>query len=589
MACMVRSAIRPLLVLALMLGLLGAEAAHAQSPRVLVVVGAEPGRERAAERLVVRLGGRVGDRLAIVDGFTARVPAGAIRRLRRSAAVRSVARDVRLTLSSADPVDLDVEAPSGDAGSGAQDEDPAPPAIDPPPDEIPTDVPADQAAREAIADAAQDAAAGSTLEPDPVAGGEDAVPAGQDAVIDPVAPVEPAADDGPTRARASSDLIRAAAGVPEGLTGAGVDVALIDSGVLGVPALDGPGKLVRGPDFSEDAFDPDLRGLDTFGHGTHMAGVITAADPETGYQGVAPGARLVSVKVAGADGITSLVRVLMALDWVRRNRNADGLRIRVLNLSLGVDSRRSYVREPLAYAAEQLWRRGVTVVAAAGNQADGTGRLDLPAADPFLIAVAASDTQHSADAADDTIADFSSRDAVRPPDFAAPGTAVVSLRVPGSTLDEEFPAARVGDHFFRGSGTSQAAAVTSGLVALLLEARPELTPDQVKALLRGGAVDLAEDVSADGAGRVDLTRTLALATPSPTEAAQPFQPAVLDLYALWSDLRAESHGTAPAVGTGENGWTGRRWSGRRWSGRRWSGRRWSGSDWSGSGSGADGS
>ena len=68
----------------------------------------------------------------------------------------------------------------------------------------------------------------------------------------------------------------------------------------------------------------------------------------------------------------------MALDWVRRNRNEDGLKIRVLNLSLGVDAQRSYVAEPLAYAAEALWHRGVAVVAAAGNQADGTGRLDLP-------------------------------------------------------------------------------------------------------------------------------------------------------------------------------------------------------------------
>ena len=318
-----------------------------------------------------------------------------------------------------------------------------------------------------------------------------------------------------------------------------------------------------------------------------MAGVIAASDPETGYQGVAPGARLVSVKVAGADGITSLVRVLMALDWVRRNRNADGLHIRVLNLSLGVDARRTYVREPLAYAAEQLWNRGVTVVAAAGNQADGTGRLDLPAADPFLIAVAATDTGHTADPADDTIAAFSSRDAVRPPDFAAPGTSVVSLRVPGSTLDEEFPAARVGESFFRGSGTSQAAAVVSGLAALLLEARPDLTPDQVKALLRAGAVDLAEDAAADGAGRVDLARTLAVETPSVAASAQPFEPAVLDLRALWDELRDEAAGNGSVVGTGENGWTGRRWSGRRWSGRSWSGRSWSGRSWSGSDWGGD--
>ena len=563
MAGMVRSAIRPILALALMLTLLGAEGAMAAEPdrRVLVVVGAEPGKARVAERLVERLGGDVQRRLAIVHGFTARVPAGSIERLRRSAAVRTVARDHTLHLSTSLPAEDDA------------------PRIDPPPEQIPTDASADEVAHEAIQDAAEDAAVGS-LEPDPVASGEDVAPAVQDAAVDPTAPVSPALEDGPSRAAESMDLIRSATGAEgSGLTGAGIDVALIDSGVLGVSALDGPGKLVRGPDFSEDAYDPDLRGLDAFGHGSHMAGVIAANDPETGYRGIAPGARIVSVKVAGADGVTSLVRVLMALDWVRRNRSSNGLNIRVLNLSFGVDYRRSYVRSPLAYAAEQLWNRGIAVVVAAGNQADGTGRLDMPAADPFLIAVGATDTQHTADPSDDGIADFSSRDALRPPDVVAPGTAVVSLRVPGSTLDAEFPAARVGDSFFRGSGTSQATAVVSGLVAQLLEARPNLKPNQVKALLKAGAVDLPADVSADGSGRVDLARTLALDTPSAEDAAQPFEPAVMDLRTLWEDLREESRGTAPGVGTGENGWTGRRWSGRSWSGRRWSGRSWSGSDW----------
>jgi serine protease AprX len=567
-----------------MLSLVGAEVAQAapERERVRVVVGVEPGKARAAERLVPRLGGDVGRRLPIVDGFTARVPASSIARLRRAASVRTVARDVALTLSTATPADFEADggSASGDSSeSAASADEPAAHPIDPPPAEIPTDEPADQVAREAIADAAEDAAAGSSLAPDPVASGEDSVGALQDAVADPVAPVEPAPDDGPARARASMDLIRASAGVHGGLTGAGVDVALIDSGVLGVAALDCPGKLVRGPDFSVDAYDPDLRGLDAFGHGSHMAGVIAGDDAETGYQGIAPGARLVSVKVAGADGVTSLVRVLMALDWVRRNRNSNGLHIRVLNLSFGVDARRSYVREPLAYAAEQLWNRGVTVVAAAGNKADGIGSLDLPAADPFLLAVGASDTQNTDGPDDDTVADFSSRDAVRPPDVVAPGTGVISLRVPGSTLDEEFPAARIGDRFFRGNGTSQAAAVVSGLVARLLQARPELTPDQVKALLKSGAVDLPADVSAAGAGRVDLARTLDM--PAPAAAAQPFQPAQLDLRALWTDLTDEAAGTAPAVGTGENGWTGRSWSGRSWSGRSWSGRSWSGRSWSG--------
>ena len=173
----------------------GAQAAPAQ--RVLVVVGAEPGKTRAAKRLVARLGGHVGQRLAIVDGFTARVPAGAIPRLRRAGAIRSVARDVRMTLSTATPAEDGADAGAGDgggapgptaaparrAGGG-----PGPPAIDPPPAEIPTDVPADEAAREVILDAAEDAAAGSSLEPEQVASGEDSVPAGQDAVVDPPRP-----------------------------------------------------------------------------------------------------------------------------------------------------------------------------------------------------------------------------------------------------------------------------------------------------------------------------------------------------------------------------------------------------------------
>ena len=121
------------------------------------------------------------------------------------------------------------------------------------------------------------------------------------------------------------------------------------------------------------------------------------------------------------------------------------------------------------------------------------------------------------------MADFSSRDANRPPDVVAPGTSVISMRVPGSTLDEEFPVARIGDDFFRGSGTSQATAVVSGLAALLLQARPELTPNQLKMLLRRGAVDLPDDVSADGSGRANLANSLALATPSDAEAAQPWQ------------------------------------------------------------------
>jgi subtilisin family serine protease len=397
-------------------------------------------------------------------------------------------------------------------------------------------------------------------------------------------------DPGAAAAAASTQVIRTATGLTgptaSRLDGAGVDVALIDSGAMPLGGLERPGALVRGPDLTPERHDPDLAQQDSFGHGTHLAGVIAGHDPLNGFQGVAPGVRVVSVKVADHDGMTSLARVLMALDWVRRHRNADGFNMRVLNMSLGLEQG-DYRRHVLTWAAEELWSEGIVVVAAAGNSDTGDG-LDLPAADPYVLAVAASDTRGTPDPADDGVADFSSRDRRRPPDLAAPGTQIVSLRVPGSTLDTEFPGARIGDGYFRGSGTSQAAAVTSGLAALLIGQRPELNPDQVKALLVGGAVDLPDPAESDGAGRVDLERSAAAPTPDAAAVAQTWPRAEID---KWTKRLIKKYGELGddeldqlwdrVIVAGEVLWNGRRWSGRRWSGRRWSGRRWSGMKWSG--------
>jgi serine protease AprX len=354
-----------------------------------------------------------------------------------------------------------------------------------------------------------------------------------------------------------------------GPDGRGVDVALVDSGVVPVGSLAQPGRVVYGPDFSSERRDRDLRNLDTFGHGTHLAGLIAGRDPITGFAGVAPGARLVSLKIAGADGETRLASVLAALDWIRRNHDAPGYNIRVVNLSLGVPGD-DYRSDVLAWAVEQLWQEGIAVVAAAGNNGAGARMLDMPADDPFVIAAGASDMRRTADPRDDRVADFSSRSSRwRSVDLVAPGTSVLSLRVPGSTLDLEFPGARVDNRYFRGSGTSQAAAVTSGIAARVLSARPDLSPDQLKAVLMAGAVDLPDPRSADGAGRIDLRRSLAVPTPSPEAAKQRFAPSVLDLERLRRELMGDDGDLGP----------GAQWSGRRWSGRRWSGRRWSGDSW----------
>jgi len=342
--------------------------------------------------------------------------------------------------------------------------------------------------------------------------------------------------------------------------GTGVDVALIDSGITPVEGLAAAGKVVNGPDFSDDADDPDLRNLDAFGHGTHLAGIVA---------GVAPGARLVNVKAANAEGITSLTRLLLAIDWTVRNRRANGLDVRVITLAVGADNDYGYQREPLAWAVEQAWQAGVVVVAAAGNDGNSGRGLDLPAADPFVLAVAGAETQGTGDPADDAVADWSSRgDGTRDPDVVAPGSSVISLRVAGSFIDEASSDGRIGETFQRGSGTSQAAAATAGAVALLLEGRPEWTPNQVKAALRETARPLAGDPRAVGRGGLDVA---AAAGAQPADRAQPFKRARLWGRALNRRHTRAIHRIQQILG--------RRWTGRRWTGVKWNGVKWSGVKW----------
>jgi serine protease AprX len=333
----------------------------------------------------------------------------------------------------------------------------------------------------------------------------------------------------------------------------------------------------------------------------------------------------VSVKVAAADGSTDVSQVIAGIDWVVQHRNDNGTNIRVLNLSFGTDGSQSYLTDPLTYAVENAWRHGIVVVVAAGN--DGpTAPLNDPAYDPFVIAVGASDHHATLGKGDDTVADFSSRGtAARRPDLAAPGRSITSLRDPGSYIDEMHPDAVVKDRFFRGSGSSQATAVTSGAVALLLQARPRLTPDQVKQLLVEGAAPLSNSgLAADrGIGRLNVATSASMLPLLATQAARPgtglgsldaARGTSIELYdddvllqgevdvmgrtwnaAQWAASTkagnawtggwwngSEWTGDAYTVtGWAAAGWTGRAWSGRTWTGRSWSGRTWTGRSWSG--------
>jgi len=326
--------------------------------------------------------------------------------------------------------------------------------------------------------------------------------------------------------------IGAAEAWDEGVTGKGVDVALIDSGVAPVEGLEGSDKVVNGPDLSSEPGDVARPGVDTFGHGTHLAGIIAGRDSTSGagrFTGIAPDARLVSVKVASADGATDVSQVIEAIDWVVQHRHDNGLNIRVLNLSYSTDAAPSYVLDPLAHAVESAWFHGVVVVASAGNDGLEAAQLTSPAVDPYVIAVGASDHQGTQTTADDVVASLSNRgNAIRHADLVAPGRSIVSLRDPGSYIDSHHPEGLVaGDaehRFFRGTGTSQSTAVVSGAVALLLEQRPDLTPDQVKALLMTTAHALpAGDALAQGAGLLDIDAALAQPTPTPWQSSPPAQ------------------------------------------------------------------
>lgn len=347
--------------------------------------------------------------------------------------------------------------------------------------------------------------------------------------------------------------------------GRGVGVALVDTGVADTPDLHAP-RLVRAPDFSGEG-----DGVDHFGHGTFMAGLIAGdGTASTGGQprhfGIAPGATLVSVKVADANGASSLSRVIAGIGWVVANR--DAYNIGVLNLSFGLDTQQPYFANPLDAASEAAWASGITVVAAAGNS--GANSVTSPGDDPYVISVGATDTMGTATTSDDTVPAWSSSEQFRgfaKPDVVAPGASLVSLRAPGSTIDVQHPDARVGASYFRGTGTSMSTAVVSGAVAALLEHHGNATPDDVK----GALVDSASLVKS-GARAIDLN-----AADHAVARSNWWQHFPVAFDGLGRGLRMGMPWTASRWR--DETWTASRWRASRWTASRWRDETWTASRW----------
>jgi serine protease AprX len=392
------------------------------------------------------------------------------------------------------------------------------------------------------------------------------------------------------------------------VTGKGVGVAVIDSGIVPAKGLADPARVVNGPDLSLEAPQANLRHLDTFGHGTHMAGIIGGRDPDVvagkeaadpaKFVGVAPDATLVNVKVAATDGAVDVSQVIAAIDWVVAHRNDAGLNIRVLNLSFGTDSVQDPRLDPLSHAVEAAWRKGIVVVVAVGNDGPTRTQVSMPAANRFVLAVGAADHLGTESRSDDVVAAFSTRgSATRGPDLVAPGRSIISLRTPNSYIDSNYPTGMLpstldpAQRYFKGSGTSQATAVVSGAAALLLQARPTLSPDQVKRILMTTA-DAMPNADAIGRGSGQLNVKKALAAPTPTT-TQSF-PASTGQGSLEA-ARGSAHVGDPDTGTqltGETDIMGRAWNKSTWAtactgvttwtGGTWNARAWAGGSWTGS-------
>jgi len=336
-----------------------------------------------------------------------------------------------------------------------------------------------------------------------------------------------------------------------GLTGAGVGVAVIDSGVTGwlddlyMEAVDGSlygtyaPRVVHFRDFVNGSFiDGVVDGAsygdypyDDYGHGTHVSGIIAGNGYSSGgaRSGVAPKANIVGLKVLDSNGAGYISDVIAALDYAIAVK--DRFNIRVINLSVGAGVYESYETDPLAQAARRAVDAGIVVVAAAGNfGATGSGAAQYggvtsPGNAPWVLTVGAVSHRGTVQRSDDLVAPFSSRgpswiDFSAKPDLVAPGVGIESLAEPYTTL-----AIRYADYLLPGtdpwlwykpylslSGTSMAAPVVTGTIALMFEANPHLTPNAVKAILQYTAqVRAGEDFLTQGSGMLNASGAIRMA------------------------------------------------------------------------------
>ena len=371
-----------------------------------------------------------------------------------------------------------------------------------------------------------------------------------------------------------------------GRTGQGVTVAVLDSGITPDADLVQPtNRILTSVNFADTLGSMK----DPGGHGTHVAGTIAGNGGRSAgeYIGIAPGANLVDVRVLDENGNGRDSSVILGIQWALAHRTQ--YNIRVLNLSLGAPAPANYRLDPLTAAVEMAWLRGLVVVAAAGNTA---GPPVSPGADPYVITVGATDDAGTVSIGDDVVPAWSAYGtpllSTAKPDVVAPGRRIVSVRAPGSTLDKLLPdrvvTATTGATYFRLSGTSMSTAVVSGVAALLLEAQPTLSPNQVKAILKATARPFGQPAglpAGSGAGLVDANAAVhAVAGASPNHGLRPADPTARSLYpAVYGQPLSWLNPLADGILWNLLGWTTLSWDNLAWDNLAWDNLAWDSTKW----------
>lgn len=298
----------------------------------------------------------------------------------------------------------------------------------------------------------------------------------------------------------------------QALTGKGVTVAIVDTGIYEHPDLEG--RIKGFADFVNQKTEP----YDDNGHGTHCAGDVASSGASSSgqYRGPAPEANLIGVKVLNKQGSGTLAAIIEGVEWcIQYNEDNPDEPIRIISMSLGGEALRydNELDDPLVKAVEEAWNAGIVVCVAAGNSGPDPQTISSPGVSEKVITVGALDDNDTVSREDDIVASFSSRGPTvygkEKPDILAPGVNIVSLRSPRSYIDKLQKSSRVGTQYFTMSGTSMATPICAGIAALILEHNPELTPNEVKELLKNGADKWSDnDPNIYGVGAVNAENSV---------------------------------------------------------------------------------